>query len=326
MRALTIADDRRLVVAEVPDPEPGPGEVLVRVRAAGLNRADLAQRAGRYPAPPGSPADVPGLEFAGEVVAHGDGTSAPAAGSRVFGITGGGGQAELLVVPAPQCAPVPDALDDVVAGGVPEAFVTAHDALVTQAGFESGETVLVHAVGSGVGTSALQLARAAGCTTVGTARTEAKLTQARALGLDHAVLVPRDVDPAALADEIVEAAGPVDVVVDLVGGPYLEADVRAARTGARIVMISTLAGGRATLDIGTAMGKRLRVFGTVLRARTPAQKADATAAFTRDVVPLLASGAATPVIARTFPLGEADAAYDLLADDAVFGKIVLDLG
>ena len=158
----------------------------MRVHGAGLNRADLVQRAGFYHAPPGSPPDIPGLEFAGEVVAHGDGVTEPALGARVFGIAGGGGQAELLAVPASQCAPVPDGIDLVTAGGVPEVFVTAHDAMVTQSAMQPGETLLVHAVGSGVGTAAVQLGRATGCTVVGTARTAEKLEQARALGLDHA--------------------------------------------------------------------------------------------------------------------------------------------
>ena len=188
MRALIVTEARTLAVEERPDPEPGPGEVLVRVHGAGLNRADLVQLAGFYAAPPGSPADIPGLEFAGEVVGHGAGVSEPAIGARVFGIAGGGGQAELLAVPATQCAAVPESLDLVAAGAVPEVFVTAHDALVTQAAMQAGEVVLVHAVGSGVGTAAVQLARATGCTVVGTARTPEKLDQAKALGMHHGVL------------------------------------------------------------------------------------------------------------------------------------------
>src|SRR5262245_18493914 len=165
MRALTIVDGD-LVVAERPDPEPGPGEVLVRVHGAGLNRGDLSQRSGNYPAPPGSPGDIPGIEFAGEVVAHGAGVVSPAIGTRVFGLTGGGGQAELVAVAAPHCALVPDSLDLVTAGGVPEVFITAHDAMFTQAQLGRGETLLVHAAGSGVGTAALQLGREAGATLV----------------------------------------------------------------------------------------------------------------------------------------------------------------
>jgi putative PIG3 family NAD(P)H quinone oxidoreductase len=324
MRALTITD-RGLAVADRPDPVPGPGEVVVRVHGAGLNRADLAQAAGRYPAPAGSPQDVPGLEFAGIVVGRGAGVKSPSVGERVFGITGGGAQAELLVVPAAQCATVPDVLDLVSAGGVPEAFVTAHDAMVTQAALTAGETMLVHAVGSGVGTTALQLGKAMGATVVGTSRSPDKLERARSLGLDHAILTGRDVEPAALADEITARAGPVDVTLELVGGDYLETDVRAAAYRGRIVLIGTLAGGRSALDIGSVMFKRLRVFGTMLRGRDAADKAAATAAFVDDVVPFLASSVVTPVVARTFALDDAPAAYELLAADSVFGKIILDL-
>ncbi len=324
MRALVVAD-QQLVVETRPDPEPHDGEVLVRVHGAGLNRADLAQRAGFYPAPPGWPPDIPGLEFAGEVAGLGPDIDTLAVGDRVFGLVGGGGQAEMLTVPAAHCVHVPEALDLVAAGGIPEVFVTAHDAMVTQATVARGEVVLVHAAGSGVGTAAVQLAHAMGCTVVGTSRTPAKLDQCRRLGLDHAVVAPRELDAAALADEITAAAGPVDVTIDLVGGNYLVTDVRAAGRHGRIVMIASQAGGRAELEIGALMGKRLRIHGTVLRARSVEEKTAATEAFARDVVPLLADGTVVPVVARTFPLDDASEAYDLLASDAVFGKIVLDL-
>jgi putative PIG3 family NAD(P)H quinone oxidoreductase len=323
VRALTITPDHELVVADRPDPEASPGYVVVEVHGAGLNRADLAQVAGFYPAPAGVPPDIPGLELAGVVVAQGDGVDRPAVGDRVFALAGGGAQAELIAVPAAHCVPVPDGLGLADAGGIPEVFITAHDALVTQAGVASGESVLVHAAGSGVGTAAVQLAHAMGCTVVGTSRTPEKLEQCRALGLDHAVLAPRDIDPIALADDITAAAGPVDVVVDLVGGAYVAADVRAAARLGRIVLVASQAGGRAELDIGAMMSKRLRVHGTVLRARTVDEKTAATDAFARDVVPLIATGTVVPVVARTFALDDARAAYDLLASDAVFGKIVL---
>jgi putative PIG3 family NAD(P)H quinone oxidoreductase len=323
MRALVIAD-QQVRVEERPDPEPGPGEVLVRVHGAGLNRADLAQRAGFYQAPPGSPADIPGLEFAGEVVAHGVGVTEPPLGARVFGIAGGGGQAELLAVPATQCAPVPESIDLVTAGGVPEVFVTAHDALTTQAAMQPDEVVLVHAVGSGVGTAAVQLGRAAGCTVVGTARTAEKLEQAQTLGLDHAVLAARDLDPAALAADITDAVGAVDVVLELVGGDYLITDLAVTGLRGRIVLVGMMAGSRTNLDLGALLMKRIRVYGTTLRGRSVEEKAAATAGFARDVVPLLASGEIRPVIARTLPIDDGAAAYELLASDAVFGGIVLD--
>ena len=323
MRALVIAD-RLVRVEDRPDPVAGPGEVLVRVHGAGLNRADLVQRAGFYQAPPGSPADIPGLEFAGEVVAHGDGVTDPPLGARVFGIAGGGGQAELLAVPATQCAPVPDAIDLVTAGAVPEVFVTAHDALVTQCGLHAGEVLLVHAAGSGVGTAAVQLGRALGCTVVGTARTPEKLEQARPLGLDHAVVAARELDPVALANDISAAVGPIDVVLELVGGDYVATDLAVAGPRGRIVLVGMMAGTRTQVDLGAMLTKRLRVFGTTLRGRSVEEKAAATAAFTRDVVPWLADGTVVPVVARTLPLDDGPAAYELLASDAVFGGIVLD--
>jgi NADPH:quinone reductase len=323
MRALVIAD-QQVHVEERPDPVPGPGEVLVRVHGAGLNRADLVQRAGHYQAPPGSPPDIPGLEFAGEVVAHGDGVLEPSLGARVFGIAGGGGQAELLAVPASQCAPVPDGIDLVTAGGVPEAFVTAHDALVTQASMRAGEVLLIQAVGSGVGTAALQLGRATGCTVVGTARTQGKLDQAQGLGLDHPVLAARAFDPAALAAAITDAVGAVDVVLELVGGDYLVTDLAVAGLRGRIALVGMMAGTRTQVDLGAMLMKRLRIYGTTLRARSVEEKGAATAAFTRDVVPLLTSGAVRAVIARTLPLGDGPDAYELLASDSVFGGIVLD--
>jgi putative PIG3 family NAD(P)H quinone oxidoreductase len=323
MRALVIAD-QQVFVEERPDPVPGPGEVVVRVHGAGLNRADLVQRAGFYAAPPGSPADIPGLEFAGEVVAHGDGVTEPAIGARVFGIAGGGGQAELLAVPASQCAPVPASIDLVTAGGVPEVFVTAHDALITQCEMQTGEVLLVHAVGSGVGTAAVQLGRAAGCTVVGTARTPEKLDAARALGLDHGILAARDLDPAALAADITAAVGQVDVVLELVGGDYVVTDLAVTGLRGRIALVGMMAGTRTQVDLGAMLMKRIRVFGTTLRGRSVEEKAAATAAFVRDVVPRLADGTVVPVIAHTFPLADAPAAYELLASDAVFGGIVLD--
>lgn len=321
MRAVT-AVDGRIEISERPAPEPGPGEVLVRVTAAGLNRADLLQRAGLYPPPRGVPADIPGLEFSGEVVAHSDGVSAPAIGRRVFGIVAGGAQAELLVVHASHCAVVPDALDLVTAGGVPEVFLTAHDALCTQAALQPGERVLVHAAGSGVGTALIQIAGALGCPVTGTARTEDKLDRAHALGMDHGVVAPRDLDPIALAQSIAEAGAP-DVVIDLVGGAYVTADVLAAAPHARIVLVGALAGGSADLPILAVMNKRLRILGTVLRTRSVEEKAAATAAFTVEIAPFLARGEITPVVERVLDLDDAPAAYELLASDATFGKVIL---
>jgi putative PIG3 family NAD(P)H quinone oxidoreductase len=328
MRAVTTVGNATIEVREHPDPEPGTGEVLVRVAGAGLNRADLMQRAGYYPAPPGSPADIPGLEFSGTVEGLGAGVEGLAVGTRVFGIAGGGGQAELIVVPAGQCALVPEGLDLVAMGGVPETFVTAHDAMCTQATTAPGEWVLVHAIGSGVGTSALQLAKALGAHVIGTSRTADKLDACRPLGLDHGI-VPMTTGDGALdvgaLVEAVRAVAPdgVDVVLDLVSGAYVEADVGAAALGGRIVIIGTLAGGNANLSVLTAMQRRLRLFGTVLRPRSRADKAAATDAFVHDVVPLLAAKTVAPVVEAVMPLADATAAYDRLASDATIGKIIL---
>ncbi len=322
MRALTVVEGDRVVLDERPVPEPGAGQVRVRVAGAGLNRADLLQCAGLYPAPPGSPPDIPGLEFAGTIDAVGPGVRSPDLGDRVFGVVGGGAQAEYLVTDADHCAPVPDGLDLVAAGGVPEAFVTAHDACWTRCRLGMGEQLLVHAVGSGVGTAAVQLARAAGCRVVGTARSSWKLERAAELGLDVGVEATRDPDPRALVAAL-EPHGVADVVLDLVGGPYLEVDVAVAAPRARIAVVGTLAGGRSTISALGLMTKRLELHGTVLRGRNRAEKATATASFTRHVVPLLARHTVRPVIADTVPLGDGAAAYDRLAAEDVFGKLVL---
>jgi NADPH2:quinone reductase len=331
MRAVTTVGDGTIEVREHPDPRPGPGEVLVRVTGAGLNRADLMQRLGFYPAPPGSPPDIPGMEFAGTVVEVGEGVEQPTVGAEVFGITGGGAQAELAVVPAGQCATVPAGLDLVAMGGVPEAFLTAHDAMCTQAAARANDWVLIHAVGSGVGTAGLQLAKAIGARVVGTSRNAGKLEQCAPLGLDHGIVPPTradgGLDVQALAAEISRlTSGGVDVVLDLVAGAYVEADIAASAPKARIVLIGTLAGGDAQLAILTVMQKRLRLFGTMLRSRSASEKATATDAFAREVVPFLADGTIAPVIEVVMPLAEASAAYDLLATDATFGKIILHTG
>jgi putative PIG3 family NAD(P)H quinone oxidoreductase len=319
VRAVTIVE-RSLEPAERPLPVPGPGEVLVRVHGAGLNRADLLQRAGRYPPPPGAPIDIPGLEFAGVI---------EETGARVMGVVAGGAQAEYITVHASHCAPVPDGLDLVEMGGVPEAFITAHDAMVTLARVQPGEWVLIHAVGSGVGTAALQLAKAFGARVVGTARHPDKLDRCRALGLDVAIVPPKKDDGALDADQlawqIVEVTGAgVDVTLDLVGGTYVEADIAASASKGRIVCIGTVAGVQATMPVHIVLAKRLQIIGTVLRPRDVAEKTAATAAFVRDVVPLLASGTVKPIIDTVLPLERVEDAYELLASDATFGKVVLD--
>jgi NADPH:quinone reductase-like Zn-dependent oxidoreductase len=247
----------------------------------------------------------------------------------VFGVIAGGAQAEYVAVHASHCAPVPAGLDLVHAGGVPEAFITAHDAMVTLAHVGAGEWVLVHAVGSGVGTAAVQLARAFGAHVFGTARTADKLERCRPLGLDGGVVPPTNddgiLDVDALAWSIIEATGEgAHVTLDLVGGAYVEVDIAAAATKGRVVCIGVIAGARATLPVHVMLAKRLHLIGTVLRTRDVEEKAAATDAFVRDVVPLLADGRVAPVVHAVVPLERAVEGYDLLASDATFGKVILD--
>lgn len=327
MRAVSIVSHggpESLSVREVARPEaPTADQVLVRVRAAGLNRADVLQRMGKYPAPPGYPQEIPGLEFAGVVEELGPAVRRWQVGQRVFGITGGGAQAEYLVVPEGSLAPVPSNLDWAQAAAVPEVFITAHDALFTQAALQMGERVLVHAAGSGVGTSAVQLAHAAGATVYGTSRDAGKLQRARELGLDEAITVASE--PFAFVEAVRErtrGAG-VNVVLDLVGGSYFPANVEALSEGGRLVFVGTTAGASAQLDIGAVMRKRLRLMGTVLRSRSAEEKALVTRRFIAHVVPLLETGRVRPIIDSTFPMEEVRAAHERMESNEGFGKIVL---
>jgi NADPH:quinone reductase len=308
-----------LSVREVATPEPGAEQVRVRVRAAGLNRADILQRRGQYPAPPGSPADIPGMEFAGEVDATGPGVRDLELGQRIYGICGGGAQAEYIVTHERLVARIPDRLDWHAAGGVPEVFMTVHDALFTQAGLGMGESVLIHAVGSGIGTTAIQLARAAGARTLGTSRTPEKLERAQAIGLDVGLAA------SGFADTVREATGGagVDVILDVVGGPYLADNLAALAVRGRMIVLAALGGGKAPLPIGLLMSKRARLLGSVLRARSLEEKIEVTRAFARHVNPLLADGRVRPIIDRVFDLGEVAAAHEYLESDASFGKVVL---
>lgn len=313
----------------MPTPAPAAGEVLVRVRASALNRADLLQRRGQYPAPPGAPADIPGLEIAGEVVEVVEVGADPApggawrAGDRVFGIVAGGGNAEFVVIHASHLARIPDSLDWEQAAAVPEAFMTAHDALFAQAELRKAERALVHAAGSGVGLAVAQLVRAAGGACYGTARTKDKIDRARALGLTDGVVVGDDL--AAIGSSVqrwTNGAG-IDVTLDLVAGPYLPVDVDCAALRGRIVLIGLMAGRSATLDLGKILTKRLTIRGTTLRSRSVGEKAAVTAAFSDDVLPLLASGSVKPVVDRAFPLDRIRDAHALLESNQTFGKIVL---
>lgn len=312
-----------LEVRDVPRPLPREGEVLVRVHASALNRADLLQRQGRYPAPPGAPSNIPGLEIAGEVVELGRGVTRWSPGDRVFGIVGGGGNAEFAATHESELAPFPTSLSWEEAAAVPEAFITAHDALITQCAMRAGENVLVHAVGSGVGLAATQLVRALGGRCFGTARSEDKIERARELGMhDGAVIGDDSAIIAEHAKRWTNGAG-MDVVLDLVGGAYLAASIESAATRGRIMLIGLLAGRSATLNLGTILNRRLVVRGTVLRSRPGREKATATEAFANDVLPLLSGGQVRPVIDRTFPLDRIREAHALLESNETFGKVVL---
>jgi putative PIG3 family NAD(P)H quinone oxidoreductase len=314
----------KLALRDVPAPEPQRGEVRVRVRATAVNRADLLQRMGLYPAPPGSPADIPGLEIAGEVEVLGDGVRELAVGDRVFGVVGGGGYAERVVAHARTLARMPDGLSFTDAAAVPEAFITAWDALFEQARLGPGERVLVHAAGSGVGTAAVQIARALGARCIGTARTADKLERARALGMHDGVLVEKG----RFADAVCERTGGagVDVVLELVGGAYVAEDLGCIAERGRIVLVGLLAGMRAPeLDLGVLLRKRVSLVGTVLRARPLEEKIAATRSFARHVVPLIASGALCPVVEAVLPLERAAEAHERMAKGDLFGKLVLEV-
>ncbi|HKE75095.1 MAG TPA: zinc-binding dehydrogenase [Acidimicrobiales bacterium] len=311
MHAVTI-DDGALAWREHPDPVPGTGELLVRVRAAGVCRGDLMQRQGMYPPPPGTtPPERPGLELAGEVVATGPGTRRFTAGDRVMAVVTGAGQSELAVVPEIVAIPVPDGVGWDRAGGFPENYTTAHDALFSQAGLGMGETVCVHGAAGGVGTAAVELAVAAGARVVASVRSEASRPGVAALGATV-------VAPDRFGD-----AGPFDVILELVGGVNMAANLRALATGGRIAVIGVGAGLSAEISLLDLMGKRGRIHGSTLRPRPLEDKARAARAVERHVLPLLASGAVTVPIAATFPLADAAAAYDRFAAGGKLGKIVL---
>jgi len=312
-----------LELRDTPAPEPGRGEVRVRVRATAVNRADLLQRMGAYPAPPDVPADVPGLEFAGEVDALGRDVRDWAVGDRVFGLTGGGAYAELIVAHGRALARIPDSLSFEQAAAVPEAFITAWDAMVTQAGLTAGETVLVHAVASGVGTAAVQIARALGARCIGTSRTNDKLVRAKELGMSEGVAA----EGGRFAEAVLRASSGrgVDVILELVGGSYLADDLVCAAPRARIVLVGLLAGARAELDLGLLLRKRLTVVGTVLRSRPLEEKIDAMQRFARHVVPLLASAELVPVVDLVLPLARAAEAHARMAGSEGIGKIVLSV-
>lgn len=326
MRAAVIArpgGPEVLEIRDVPMPAPSAGEVLVRVVASALNRADLLQRAGHYPAPHGAPSDIPGIEFAGEVIDVGPGVDASRIRQRVFGIVGSGAHAEFLATHERAIAAIPEEMSWIDAAASPEAFITAHDALWIQAGLRPGEHVLIHAVGSGVGLAAIQLAKALGAVPYGTARTPDKIDRARQYGLEDGVAIGDDLS--VLAPQVLrwtEGRG-VDVVLDLVGGPYFAASLETLALRGRMMLVGTVAGRTSGIDLGRMLVKRLRVTGTVLRSRPIEERIATTRAFEKEVVPLLGSRTVVPVIDDVFDLEELADAHRRLESNATFGKVVV---
>jgi putative PIG3 family NAD(P)H quinone oxidoreductase len=323
MRAVVVAEPggpEQLHVMERPDPRAGDGEVVIRVAAAGVNRADLLQRMGFYPPPPGA-SDVLGLEASGVIVAVGSGVAGLSIGDTVMALLEGGGYAELAAVRATQVVRVPDNIDVIDAGGIPEVFITAHDAMFTRGRLVSGETVLIHGGGGGVGTAAIQLARIQGCRVIVTAGSAAKLARCAELGANDGIDYKTE-DFVARTRELTDGRG-ADVVLDIMGASYLERNLDVVASDGRIVVIGMMGGTRADIDLGVMMRRRVALISTALRARPADQKAAIVAAFAADVVPALAAGTLRPVIDRRLPFDAAAEAHRLMdAGDSV-GKIVL---
>ena len=313
-----------LEIREVPDPpNPESDEVIVRVKAAGLNRADLLQRRGHYAPPSGYSPNIPGLEFAGEVAEIGTNVRDFRVGDRVFGITAGEAQAELLKIDHRLLTKIPDNLSFAEAAAIPEAFITAHDAVFTQGGLKKDETLLIHALGSGVGLAALQLGKAFGHQVVGTSRTKEKLDRCSEFSMDAGIVVPSD---AKFANEVLAKTNGrgVDVILDLVGGAYFDQNLASLALKGRLLLVGLTAGSGAQFNLGTALSKRLTLIGTVLRARSTEEKAEATAAFQLSVVPMLMSRAVRPVVDRVFDYREVGDAHRSLESNESFGKVVLE--
>ncbi|MSO79112.1 MAG: NAD(P)H-quinone oxidoreductase [Acidimicrobiia bacterium] len=315
MRAVTIVDGA-IEWREHPDPVPGPDELLVAVRAAGLNGADMMQRRGLYPAPPGVPADIPGLEVAGEVVDTGAGVTRFAIGDRVMAVVAGGGQAELAVVHERHALAVPTAIPWAEAGGFPEVFTTAHDTLFTQCGLTMGDRVLVHGAAGGVGIAGVQIAARAGATVIASVRNADLRSAVSELG--SACGAVEVVAPEGFGEH-----GPFDIVLELVGAPNIPDDVNALAIGGRIAVIGVGGGASAELNLLGLMGKRGRIHGSTLRARSLEDKAVAARAVEHAVLPLLERNEVRVPVAAEIPMAEAESAYDRFAAGGKLGKIVL---
>ena len=310
-----------LKIQEVPDPVPGPADVLVDIRASALNRADTLQRQGGYPAPPGSPDDILGLEFSGVVAKAGENVTDLSTGDKVFGLLGGGGYASRVVTHSRMCMRIPDNLDFVQAAAVPEVFFTAYDALFNHCELSMGESVLIHAAGSGVGTAAVQMAHNAGAYVFGTAGSEDKLRGAAELGMDVGINY-REQDFSEVVLGKTGGAG-VDVLLDVIGADYWDRNLASMALRGRMVLVGTMSGGGVEADLRPMMFKRLRVHGTVLRSRPIEEKIAVTNQIKRHVLPLIASGAIKPVVDKVFPLAEANEAHRYMESNANFGKIIL---
>jgi len=310
-----------LEMGEIDVPEPGPSEVLIEVAAAGLNRADCLQRRGFYPAPPGVPADVPGLEFAGVVESVGDAVTAWKPGDRVMGIVGGGSMATRVVTESAELMPVPKELSLEEAAAVPEVFLTAYDAIVLQGGLQAEQSVLLHAVASGVGTAGIQLASVIGATSIGTSRTADKLPRCTALGLNHAVLV----EGSNFAEAVLEAAPKgIDVILDTIGAAYLTQNLKVIGKRGRIIVIGLMGGVKGELALGTLLAKRASIHGSVLRSRSPTEKADLTRSFTEQMLGHFATGELKPIIDEVLPMGDIQTAHERMDANETFGKLVLN--
>lgn len=311
-----------ITIGEVPVPEVKPGHIRVRVHAAGLNRADILQRRGSYPAPKGWPADIPGLEYAGEVEAVRD-ASRWKKGDRVMGLVGGGAMAELVTVHQDEALPVPEGLSYVDAAAIPEAFLTAYDALVTRGRTAAGERVLIHAVGSGVGTAAVQIARHLGATVLGTSRSAGKLARAAVYGLDHGI----DTSRTQFRDAVGE---PVHVILDVLGGPAFADNLAVLAPRGRLVLLGFLAGSTtaAAADLSPILRKRLEVIGSVMRTRGLDERIPLVREFTERMIPLFdqrieQAPPLRPVVERVFPMAELADAHRLVESNETFGKVIV---
>ena len=313
-----------LEIREVPDPsEPTGTQVLVRVKAAALNRADLLQRRGLYPAPKGFSQNIPGLEFAGEIAQTGESVTNARAGDRVFGITAGEAQAEFLVIDESLSAKFPDNLSFTEAAAIPEAFITAHDAVFILGNLKEGETLLVHAVGSGVGLAALQLGKTKGAVVIGTSRTADKLDKSKEFGLDEAILISENTNLAETIRDKTDGKG-VDIILDLVGASYFQANLDSLAVKGRLILVGLTGGSKADFDLGIALRKRLKIFGTVLRGRSVEEKAEAVGKFSEDVLPLLESGKVKPNVDKVFRFEDVARAHEYLESNESFGKVILE--